>query len=282
MRLPSAAAQALGRAFRLCLADAPRRGLAGAVLGRGPGASLEFHDRRAYAAGDDVRHLDWRAFARTDQLMVRLHREEVAPELDLVIDVSRSVDVDEQKAQRVVDLAAFLDVAARSAGFRSRILRMGEQPEQLSLERFLGEGLVHDAVLSLGAALGALAPLLRPGSIRVLLSDLLTPEDASVLVRDLAARAGGLGVVQVLGAHDAAPAVGAAVQLIDAETGAKLDAVLDRRTVEAYLARLSRLEAAWAEATQRRGGVFARTLAWEPLEAVARGPLLRAGLIEPR
>ncbi|MCP5089094.1 MAG: DUF58 domain-containing protein, partial [Rhodobacteraceae bacterium] len=40
---------------------------------------MEFHDRRRYEAGDDVRHIDWRVLARTDELLVRVHREEVVP-----------------------------------------------------------------------------------------------------------------------------------------------------------------------------------------------------------
>jgi len=281
MPAPSADALALGRVYRPTIAEAPRRGLAGAVLGRGPGASMEFHDRRVYAAGDDVRHLDWRAFARTDQLMVRLHHEEVAPELELIVDASRSMAVDPLKAQRAVDLAAFLDSAARAAGFRTRVLRLGARPERLPWERFAAEGLECDEDVPLGQALAALAPLLRPDAVRVLVSDLLSPEDAAALTRDLAARAGGFAVVQVLSDADAQPTVGDALRLVDAETQLAVDVVLDRRTVDAYLARLARLEGAWTDAARRRGGLFARVLASDPLEAVARGSLLRAGIVAP-
>ena len=90
MPSPTPEALALGRSYRLALLEAPRRGLAGSTLGAGPGSSQEFHDRRVYAAGDYVRHLDWRAFARTDQLLVRLHTEEIAPELDILVDASAS------------------------------------------------------------------------------------------------------------------------------------------------------------------------------------------------
>lgn len=278
---PSPEALALGQVYRPTIAEAPRRGLAGAVLGRGPGASLEFHDRRAYAAGDDVRHLDWRAFARTDQLMVRLHREEVAPELELIVDASRSMAVEPAKAQRAVDLVGFLDSSARASGYRSRVLRLGARPERLPWERFVVEGLECDEEVPLGHALAALAPLLRPDAVRVLISDLLSPEDAAALTRELAARAGGFAVVQVLGDADARPVVGDALRLVDAESSAAVDVVLDRRTVEAYLVRLARLEAAWADAARRRGGLFARVLAGESLDAVARGPLLRAGIVAP-
>jgi hypothetical protein len=122
---------------------------------------------------------------------------------------------------------------------------------------------------------------MRPDAVRVLISDLLSPEDATAVTRELAARAGGLAVVQVLSEPDTRPEAGDALRLVDAETHAAVDVVLDRRTVEAYLARLARLEAAWADAVQRRGGLYTRVLAEHPLEDVARGPLLRAGVVAP-
>ncbi len=59
---------------------APRNapsGAAGAQLGRSIGSSLEFMDHREYQPGDDLRRIDWSAYARSDNLTVRLYREEV-------------------------------------------------------------------------------------------------------------------------------------------------------------------------------------------------------------
>src|SRR6516225_4349935 len=80
-------------ARRFALA-APRHGpanRAGSVLGARAGSSLEFRDHRAYEPGDDLRHVDWNAYARSDQLSVKLYREEVSPHLDVLIDGSASM-----------------------------------------------------------------------------------------------------------------------------------------------------------------------------------------------
>src|SRR5436190_4246219 len=72
----------------------PRRTLLGAVgaaMGPRAGSSLEFKDHRPYEPGDDLRHIDWSAYARTDQLSVKVYREEVTPHLDIVLDGSRSM-----------------------------------------------------------------------------------------------------------------------------------------------------------------------------------------------
>jgi uncharacterized protein (DUF58 family) len=44
----------------------PSLGRSGELLGRGAGSSLEFQEYRQYVPGDDIRHLDWAAYARTD------------------------------------------------------------------------------------------------------------------------------------------------------------------------------------------------------------------------
>src|SRR5437588_11544487 len=90
----------------------------GPALGARAGSSLEFRDYRGYEPGDDLRHVDWNAFARTDQLSVKLYREEVSPHLDLLIDGSRSMALtDSAKARATLALAGFFTAAAANAGF---------------------------------------------------------------------------------------------------------------------------------------------------------------------
>src|SRR5439155_2967235 len=87
-------------------------------LGARAGSSLEFRDHRSYEPGDDLRHVDWHAFARTDQLSVKLYREEVSPHLDVLIDGSRSMALaGSAKARATLALAGFLTAAAANAGF---------------------------------------------------------------------------------------------------------------------------------------------------------------------
>src|SRR5437773_6848401 len=102
-------------AQRFALA-APKQGPAsrtGSALGARAGSSLEFRDYRGYEPGDDLRHVDWNAFARSDQLNVKLYREEVAPHLDVMIDGSRSMALaGSAKARATLALAGFLTAAA--------------------------------------------------------------------------------------------------------------------------------------------------------------------------
>ena len=86
-------------AFRLAMPRTPVGGRLGERLGSGTGSSLEFQDYRQYTMGDDLRHVDWSAYARSEVLTVRLYREEVAPRIDLVLDISRSMTVTAEKGR---------------------------------------------------------------------------------------------------------------------------------------------------------------------------------------
>src|SRR3954452_9655028 len=93
-------------------------GLVGGTLSQRSGSSLEFKDHRAYEPGDDLRHIDWSAYARTDQLRTKLFREEVTPHLDIVVDTSRSMNLeDTQRGATAVALAAFFACAGSLSGY---------------------------------------------------------------------------------------------------------------------------------------------------------------------
>src|ERR1700744_6038680 len=84
------------------------RGSSGVWQGRAHGSSIDFQDHRMYAPGDDPRHLDWAAYARTDHYTMKLFREEVSPRLDIALDASRSMALTEEKEARSMALFALV------------------------------------------------------------------------------------------------------------------------------------------------------------------------------
>lgn len=60
-----------------------------AVRGRG----MEFEEVRAYAPGDDIRHIDWNVTARTGEPFLKVFREERQLSVVLAVDVSGSARV---------------------------------------------------------------------------------------------------------------------------------------------------------------------------------------------
>lgn len=279
--LASEAAYRAAETWQLAWAPAPPRGKAGGHLGKGTGSSLEFQDRRVYQPGDDVRHLDWRAFARTGELTIKLYREELLPSLDLLLDTSCSMDVGEDKPQLATDLTLFLALAARRQGFAVRLIELGDEPRRVDMDALRGAGVEYRGRLPLSATLEGAVGLVRPGTLRILVSDFLCPHDAASVVRSLAARAGGLAVFQVLAEQDVEPKVGSALRMEDAETGLEREIVLDGATVAEYLTRLGRLTEALELECRRAGARFQQVVAGRDLEEICREDLARAGLVVP-
>jgi uncharacterized protein (DUF58 family) len=167
----------VGQRYALCLPRQTPRGATGLALGQRAGSSLEFRDYRDYQIGDDLRHIDWNAFARSDQLSVKLYREEITPHLDLVLDVSRSMALEGTAKERAtLALTACLATAAANAGFGHTVWLMGEDFRPLAGSN-ASPNLWGDFELnhrgSSAAALVRGAPAWRLRGVRVLLSDLL-------------------------------------------------------------------------------------------------------------
>ena len=55
------------------------------------GLSVEFADHRAYSQGDDIRHIDWRLFGRTDKHYVKQFEQETNLDLVIAVDCSESM-----------------------------------------------------------------------------------------------------------------------------------------------------------------------------------------------
>lgn len=64
-----------------------------AGLHRSPdfGFSQEFAEYRAYTPGDDLRHVDWNLFARTERCYLKRYRGETSSQLTVLLDASNSM-----------------------------------------------------------------------------------------------------------------------------------------------------------------------------------------------
>ncbi len=263
--------------IRLAMPRTPLRGRAGERLGAGTGASLEFQDYRAYAPGDDLRHVDWAAYARADTLAVRLYREEVAPRVDVVLDVSRSMAVTVEKLRAYGELSGLLACACASTVADSRVITTsGSPPQPLHVPEHIERFLRCDAPLS---ALEEAHLPFRRRSMRLVVSDFLFPHDAEILVPRLARDSAWLAIVQLTLPEEAEPALEGARRLVDVEGRGELDLMIDHKAIDDYRARFGRLRLGLSTASRRVGAHFAHVVAGTPVRDVARR-LAAAGLVE--
>jgi uncharacterized protein (DUF58 family) len=55
------------------------------------GISVEFAQHRQYVPGDDIRHVDWKVFGRSDKIYLKQYLEETNLHLILIVDASESM-----------------------------------------------------------------------------------------------------------------------------------------------------------------------------------------------
>ena len=220
----------------------------GAWHSRYKGRGMAFSESRAFADGDDPRHVDWLATARTGELYVKQFVEERELTLLLVVDISGSMTTGSRarlrrqlaaevtavlalsasKNQDKVGLVAFTDTAerlVRPAKGRPHILRVIR--DVLALRP-------RSARTDLGPALEVAGHLVRQRSIIVVVSDFVGVALPLARLKALALRHD-VAVVELRDPLDLAlPDVGL-LSVRDAESGKEtLVDTSDARVVAAY------------------------------------------------
>ena len=266
---------------------APRRvpiGSAGIHLGNRAGSSLEFKDHREYQPGDDLRRIDWNAYARTDKLTLKLFQEEVSPHLDLVIDGSRSMTLEgSAKLHATLGLSAVFAIAAMNAGFSHSTWLAGELCRKIeggSNRPSMWQGLTFEYKGDVAESFARLRPTWRRQGIRVLISDLLWMGDPLATLQQLARESSAIFVVQVLARVDVDPPERGNLRLVDSETERTREIFVDMRAVQRYKDALDRHRDNWQQACRQVGALMSTVIAeeltmdWE-LEALVAAEILK-------
>jgi uncharacterized protein (DUF58 family) len=93
------------------------------ALGRVQGLGIEPESFKEYTEGDDLRFLDWNAFARLDDLTIRTFRAEREIEVTILVDASASMGLprDDDKLGMALGLAASLAYVAMASNDAVRL-----------------------------------------------------------------------------------------------------------------------------------------------------------------
>ncbi|NLF93219.1 MAG: DUF58 domain-containing protein [Oligosphaeraceae bacterium] len=258
------------------------QGRDGRRLSRRHGNALEFADYREYQPGDDLRRLDWRVFARNDQLLTKQFSEEIEPRCELIVDQSASQQITPAKAQATLAVAAILAAAAENAGFRLTVWQAAEQWRcEPQPERPLEwQHLDFTARRSPGETLEEACWQLRPRGLRILLSDLLWPDSPRKFLQLLREGTQSCLVLQMLSRADLQPELNGLVTLIDAETAAEHSYFLDAEALAQGQERLRRHQNLWLEAAENCGVVLLTLVAEQFLDTWDLQPLCQAGILQ--
>jgi uncharacterized protein (DUF58 family) len=156
------------------------------------GFSVEFSDYRNYQPGDDLRHLDWRLYARSDRLCIKRYMQETNVRFYVVCDTSASMSYrggaawgSKLECARVLAaaLAWFLlkqndaagMVTLSGAGGVPEFIRPSQRPNQFGLMLRQLELLEPAGGARLAELLQHTARLVHQRSVILFFSDLLEP-----------------------------------------------------------------------------------------------------------
>ncbi len=247
------------------------RGGLGNVLGRGSGDSLEFEEHRDYQMGDDLRKIDWSVFARNDKLVVKVHRKEIRPHVDILLDTSRSMALPgTSKKRAALALVALLTVAARNSDLATHLwlttnegirpLIGGDGPPSTWL------GIEFEQRLSPFEALERAFPQWPPDGFRIFISDLLYLGQPEHFLRYLAHHSSQMLLIHLVAQKDIEPPDVGSYRFIDSETGEYQEIAIDEEIRQNYYRTLSQHWEAWRAACRQMGAQMFTLIAEEFVE----------------
>jgi len=260
--------------LRLALPRAPHQGRVGAVRANSVGASMEIHDFRAYQPGDDLRHIDWNAVARTGELGLRVRQAEVSPRVELILDGSASMAVTLRKAMRAREIGLLVTRVAAHQGLDPMAAvssTTSARAQGVSCRTLLATA-QFDAKDDPAGGLRRPPPL-RPCGPRVVVGAFLFEADLSRLIAGLAEGAAGLALLQLLDAEDLQPSGGFGARLVDAESGAALERVLSPAVLRSYHRRLDAHQQLLRAAASRAGARLFTVPATPEIGSLVRGAM---------
>jgi uncharacterized protein (DUF58 family) len=249
--------------------------------------SGDYVDQRPYSPGDDIRQIDWHAYARLDQLHVKVSEAHQRSTLYLLLDCSRSMGTGApDKFDVARRVAAALSYVALARFDRVQLLPLNGPPGPVlqgkhrfgHLLHLLGE-LRPSGELDLERAVADLRPAAGSGRA-VLLSDLLLPGGYLPALEQLERRGARPAVIQVLSPAELNPSEAGEVLFVDVESGERVDVGLTPIALTTYQERLRTWNQTLATACAGRGWPYVQLCSDEELAQVvlvaARGARLVA------
>lgn len=276
----------LARIERLALTPDRRvpASAAGAHRSNVHGRSLDVVEWREYQPGDDPRTIDVQAWARLDQVLVKLYEGDVDLRVQLLVDTSASMAYGD-KFRHGLRVAAALGAAAllrnetvSLSSLQDRVprryrSRSGIVPFLAQLGSWRAEG--PTPLLEHTQALNSTT---RRAGLVIVVSDFLTT-DALHAIDQLAARRSQVMAVLVAARSDEDPDTLGEVQLVDSETGARVDVDLSPDVIADFRVRRAALRQTLRDRLARHDARLLVTWSDEDLLTQVLPALTSAGLM---
>jgi len=219
-----------------------------AGLHRSPdfGFSQEFAEYRAYTPGDDLRHVDWNVFARTERMYLKRYRGETNTQLTVLLDTSASmgfssgavkkIDYAKYLAASLIYLAHlqrdsaglitfhdYVDAFVRPSGRQGQLMRLLHAIDQAALGKRT----------NFEQPFAELQHFLKRRGIAIVISDFFQKPDTIIRTMEpLRFRGNELVLFHLLDPMEIKPELGEPVLLLDMETDEPMEATPEYARLE--------------------------------------------------
>ncbi len=225
--------QAFAAAAAQLLMERQPRAPGARAVSRRAGVGLQHLDHRDYAPGDEVRHIDWRQTARQRHPVIRRFETESTTDWMLLLDASSSMAG--TKWQAALNAAAAMGYALLQMGHRVGLLAFGArvlaqcppgrgQHHYAAMARLLDT--LQPAPMGEGSALGACARHLHGAASVFVVSDFMAEGEMCAELGALLQRCAALHALQLDADADTQLALAGEFELVDVESGARLQVLL--------------------------------------------------------
>lgn len=244
------------------------------------GGGLEFVDYRDYAYGDDLRHLDWNVYARTETPLIKRFEEEGDLRVYLFLDCSRSMgdSASSEKfvyAKNVVAALTYISLARSNtatilpfAAKTGRVFPPARGKERfLTAAKFLESLEPIDAQTNVTEAVkDGLAKIREPG-LAIVVSDFFDKNGINGALKQLIARRFEPMAIQIYEPSEAEPNLRGDYVFTDVETGATKEFTIDADALKKYKIRFRQFVESNRRSCASRGARFYETSTATPFDS---------------
>jgi uncharacterized protein (DUF58 family) len=264
--------------------------LTAARLSKSFGSGLEFAEHREYIPGDDFRHIDWNVYLRIGKPMLKLYQKEEELFVYILVDASKSMD---RGTPSKLDFAKKIAASLAYVGLANDDrVTVGSFTSQLgdSTNAAQGKGRLFDTLRFLGEMKGegqtdmarALAAFLhksRRKGLVILISDFFDPGGFQRALKQLHHAHYDFFTIQINEPEEIKPTIKGDLEIIDCESGEKLQTQVAATALQLYQEELERHYGELRNLCKslREGHVAAVTD--QPFEDVVLDVLRRGGLL---
>jgi hypothetical protein len=251
------------------------------------GSSIEFSDYREYLKGDDIRSIDWNAYARSERLYLKLFLEEESRPISLIVDRSESMNFGSpSKFEYALSLACCLTYISLNHYDRPEVMLLQNKDFQRyrfgSMKQFFPlmnrlENVIPGGETYLNATLKKLAGAGRPG-ICFLFSDFYSPDGYDAL-KLFSVRGNEIHCLQILSPEEIAPDFRGDLKLVDSETSVNAEVSMSPQVLKRYMARLRGLQDSIKKTAAHSFASFSIISTATPLEDLILRDMRRSGLV---